>query len=439
MGSSSIAEKIESTVASIRLIDTHEHQVTEELRLSGQADLFFWIVQPWGFTQNTDSDLLAAGMSEEDRVFISDSKNEDELRWTKLASYWEETKYTSYAMPLRIAARDIHGIEDINDSTWRDLNQKIIASNRPGLRQELLHNRAGIDLLILDKIVWVDSSLQDGPPAGTVMVKRFDDITLEDNFVQPSPENIQAIARSYDLSIRSLEDLLMALDRAFEEILSRGYYVGLKSAIAYDRPLSFEEVSRERAEQVFGELLVRPVPQVDRKPFEDFMMHQVVRRAGRYGLPLQIHTGAQLGPGNDIRNARPTLLLNLIKTYPGTRFVLFHGAFPYMGELTTIVKNHANVYLDMCLMPVLSMSATREWLHKWLELLPLNKINLFGGDSMFLEGSYGHAVMTRRIASEVLTEKVEQGLFSLDEAVFIARRILRENAIELYGLKRFLD
>jgi predicted TIM-barrel fold metal-dependent hydrolase len=381
---------------------------------------------------------MAAGMSEEDRIFISDSKNDDGLRWDKLAPYWADTKNTSYSMPLRIAARDIHGIEDIDDSTWRDLNQRIIASNKPGIRRELVHERAGIDLLILDKIVWVDSSLRKGPPPGTVMVKRFDDFTLEDNFVQPSPEDIRAIAKNYDLKIRSMKDLLTALDMAFEEIVRCGYYVGLKSAIAYDRMLLFEEVRREKAEKILDELLVRPVPRPERKPFEDFMMHQVVCRAGQHGLPVQIHTGAQLGPGNDIQNARPSLLLNLIQKYPLTKFVLFHGAFPYMGELTTIVKNHANVYLDMCLMPVLSMRVTREWLHKWLELLPVNKINLFGGDSMFLEGTYGHAVMARRIATEVLTEKVEEGYLSSEEAIHIARRILRENAIELYGLERFL-
>jgi hypothetical protein len=89
-------------------------------------------------------------------------------------------------------------------------------------------------------------------------------------------------------------------------------------------------------------------------------------------------------------------------------------------------------------MPVFSMSVTREWLHKWIETLPVNKINFFGGDCLFLEGTYGHAVMARQIVSEVLSEKVERGYLSLDEALYIARRILRENAIDLYGLQRFL-
>jgi len=438
MTRSKIFQRIKAAVDSILLIDTHEHQVTETLRLSRQADLFFWIVQPWGFTQNTDSDLMAAGMSEKDRQFIADPANDPQERWSRLAPFWEFTRYMSYSLPVRIAARDLHGIPDIDNQTWRELNRRIIESNRPGISQEILHQKAGIDLLILDKIVWVDSSLQAGPPPRTVMVKRFDDYTLEDNFVQPSPQDIQAISARYGIVVRNLDDFLVALEKAFDEIVRLGYYVGLKSALAYDRSLHFEETPRAEAERIFKELLRRPLDRQKRKPFEDFMMHQVIRLAGEHELPVQIHTGAQLGPGNDITNASPTLLLNLFQKYPGTRFVLFHGGFPYMGELTAIAKNYANVYLDMCLMPVFSMSVTREWLHKWIETLPLNKINFFGGDCLFLEGTYGHAVMARQIVSEVLSEKVERGYLSLDEALYIARRILRENAIDLYGLQRFL-
>ena len=46
--------------------------------------------------------------------------------------------------------------------------------------------------------------------------------------------------------------------------------------------------------------------------------------------------------------------------------------------------------------------------------------------------------MARRVVSEVLCEKIESGYLSEDEARHIAVRILRDNAIELYGLQRFL-
>jgi len=438
MEHSAVYHRIKAAVDSISMIDTHEHQITEELRLRHGADLFFWLAQPWGFTQNTDSDMMSAGLTEEERVFITGKNNGDQARWDKMKPFWEAIKYTSYSMPVRIAARDLHGIEDINGTTWKELNRKIKDTDRPGVRQEILHRRAGIDLIILDKIVWVDSTSEAGPPSGTVMVKRFDDYTLDDNFVQPSPLDILAIQKRYGVELRTLDDFLLALDMAFQRIRDKGYYVGLKSAIAYDRGIEFRDTSREEAERLFVQLKEHTLPHSERRPFEDFMMHQVVRRAGENRMPMQFHTGAQLGPGNDITNTRPALLLNLFQKYPQTKFVIFHGAFPYMGELTAILKNYSNVYLDMCLMPVFSMSATREWLNRWLETVPVTKINVFGGDSMFLEGAYGHSVMARRIVAEVLTDKVEEGYLIEDEAVKIARMILRENAIEIYGLRRFL-
>jgi len=124
--------------------------------------------------------------------------------------------------------------------------------------------------------------------------------------------------------------------------------------------------------------------------------------------------------------------------YPETKFDIFHGSFPYMGELATLAKNFQNVYIDMCWLPIISPTAARLWLHQWLETVPVNKIMGFGGDYLFVEGTYGHSVIARQVVAETLAEKVEAGYLSLEEARYIARRILRDNAIELFRLERFL-
>ena len=109
-----------------------------------------------------------------------------------------------------------------------------------------------------------------------------------------------------------------------------------------------------------------------------------------------------------------------------------------MGELATLAKNFQNVYIDMCWLPIISPTASRLWLHQWLETVPVNKIMGFGGDYLFVEGTYGHSVIARQVVTETLAEKVEAGYLSLEEARYIARRILRDNAIELFRLERFL-
>jgi len=74
-------------------------------------------------------------------------------------------------------------------------------------------------------------------------------------------------------------------------------------------------------------------------------------------------------------------------------------------------------------------------LHEAIETVPSNKIFAFGGDFIIPEGAYGHSVMARRVVSRVLTEKVEDGYLTEDDAATLARRILRESPAALYRLK----
>ena len=71
-----------------------------------------------------------------------------------------------------------------------------------------------------------------------------------------------------------------------------------------------------------------------------------------------------------------------------------------------------------------------------LDTVPANKIHGFGGDYIFVEGTYGHAVMARREIARVLCEKIEEGTFDEDYAVQVGRMLLRDNPIENFGLEK---
>jgi predicted TIM-barrel fold metal-dependent hydrolase len=128
-------------------------------------------------------------------------------------------------------------------------------------------------------------------------------------------------------------------------------------------------------------------------------------------------------------------LTNVFLEYPQAKFDLFHGSYPYMGEALALVKNFSNAYLDLCWLYIISPTAAARMLHEAIEMVPANKIFAFGGDFIIPEGAYGHSVMARQAVSRVLTEKVEDGYLAEDEAVALARRILRENPAALYRLK----
>ncbi|MCW3978385.1 MAG: amidohydrolase, partial [Candidatus Bathyarchaeota archaeon] len=227
-----------------------------------------------------------------------------------------------------------------------------------------------------------------------------------------------------------------------------GKIVGVKIGLAYSRPIRFEKVPFSEAEEAFNEIYrtkrfkVNDTPEVwkmvpdpvgvDLRPMQDYLVHAMIGEAERRGLPVQIHTGLQEGNENILSNSNPELLVNLFMEYKDARFDIFHGSWPYCGELGALAKNFPNVYIDMCWMHIISPSRSRTALSDWLDEVPANKILGFGGDYLFVEGAYGHSVIARENIAKVLASKVDDGVYTIERAKKYASWLLRENASRLF-------
>ena len=217
-------------------------------------------------------------------------------------------------------------------------------------------------------------------------------------------------------------------------------FIAVKVGIAYERSLFFEDVSKEKAEEVFTKIMALHKNDAlqyngsDIKPLQDYMMHRLLDLARATNTPVEFHTGLQAGDGNIIENSNPALLSNLFLKYRDVKFILFHGGYPFGGELSTLAKNFRNVYLDMCWLYIISPSYSERYLHEWLETVPANKIMAFGGDFLNVEGVYGHLLFARQVVANALIAKVKDGYFTENEALKIAQMILHDNAIQLLKL-----
>jgi len=248
--------------------------------------------------------------------------------------------------------------------------------------------------------------------------------------------DLKNIEADTGVAIHALGDLRTAMRLTLERSLAEGA-VGVKIGLAYRRTIRFEKVAEADAERVFTRLfghLGEGTSWDEARPLQDYMIHQVVRAAIDHDVPIQIHSGLQEGNENLLTNSNPTLLANLFLEYREAKFDLFHGGYPYMGEALALAKNFQNVWLDLCWLHIISPSAAARMLHEAIEAVPANKIFAFGGDFIIPEGAYGHSVMARQIVSRVLTEKVEEGYLTEEEAATLARRVLRENPAALYKL-----
>ena len=443
---SELAARLGAVVDSIRLVDTHEHLLSEEERNRAAHDFGYL------FPHYASSDLVSAGMPpavlEAVRLtarpvliermarvgwirkpppFAAPTKPDCSLeeRWAALAPYWERIRHTGYGTCLRIAMRDLFGVPDLTGQTYAQLSEAIANSRRVGWYRHVLRERAGIAVSIQDDF---RTAVDRGLFVPVVRMEHFACATTRGDL-----RNIEA---DTGRAVHSLDDLVAAMQWALDRYLAEGA-VGVKIGIAYRRTIRFEKVTRGDAERAFSRFfagLGEGPSWEEARPLQDYMFHQIIRAAVDRDVPIQIHTGLQEGNGNILEHSNPLLLTNLCLEYSQAKFDVFHGGYPYMGELLALAKNFANVYLDLCWLYIISPSAGARMLHEAIETVPANKIFAFGGDFIIPEGAYGHSVMARRVVSRVLAEKVQDGYLSEEEAGALARRILRENPAGLYHL-----
>ncbi|MDO8587790.1 MAG: amidohydrolase family protein [Armatimonadota bacterium] len=421
MCQSSALESLRDFIRQVPLVDTHEHLDSEESWLSQKADISHL------FRHYASCDLVSAGMPPADLAQVRSEQVDSETKWELLEPYWIKARNTTYCRALDIAIRDLYGLPGLSRETYGSVMKKMDESRRPGWYREVLKDKANIEISVIVK--W-DPGLD---PDFFVQSINLDEFATVSN--RPSAN---ALAERTGKSIYSLQDLVSALDVTFEKLVADGA-VAIKCGLAYSRPIFFENATQHEAEQVFNRAFRRRGEGAswdECKPLQDFMIHQIVRRAEAHGLAMQFHTGIQEGNGNYVADTNPTRLTNLFMMYRNARFDIFHAGFPYSRELGVIAKNFPNVYPDMCWMHVIGAAPARNILDEWLDLIPANKILAFGGDYRMVEGVYGHSVIARENVARVLADRVERGDQTLDEAHEIAERILRLNARELFRLDR---
>ena len=441
---SNIADRIAEVVNGIWIVDTHEHLLSEEERARAAVDFSYL------FPHYASSDLISAGMPpalleavrlpirqvlldrtvrmRRPRPYPTPTRADMSLqqRWKAIEPYWEHIRYTGYGKCLRIAVRDLFGIPDISRQTYRQLSEAIAASNKPGWYKHVLKSKARITV-----------SIQDDGRADVNKTFFAPVVRLEHFAAARTREELAALETDSGLAIHSLDDLLKAMQKVLQGYLRDGA-VGIKIGIAYRRIIRFEKVAKADAERLFNRIaghLGEGLSWEEARPLQDYVIHQIIRAAIDHNVPVQIHTGLQEGNENILTNSNPMQLVNLFIEYREAKFDLFHGGYPYMGEALSLAKNFANVFLDLCWLHIISPSAGARMLHEAIETVPANKIFAFGGDFLIPEGAYGHSVMARQIVSQVLAEKVRDGYLTEDEALRLARLVLRENPAALYRLK----
>jgi len=195
--------------------------------------------------------------------------------------------------------------------------------------------------------------------------------------------------------------------------------------------LNYARPDHTEIESLFGR---RNLTELETHAVEDFLIHEVAERAGRFQLPYQIHVGYGSWQSNITAGANPLLLNPLIESHRRTQFVLLHGGYPFIGEMATLAKNHPNVFIEAGWLAYIAPAAYRRAVGEWLDSVPMNKILAFGADCLHIEQTLGALILTRRLLTRVLADKMADSDWVESLALECAARLFSRNAIELYHL-----
>lgn len=224
--------------------------------------------------------------------------------------------------------------------------------------------------------------------------------------------------------------------------------VAIKFTTAYYRSLDFAPVAETDARRIYeryiqdGNTQPRDYRTSDYRTLQDFLFRHIAREAGRVGLVVHVHTGGGAGPVFGTAGSNPLLLESVLNDFSlaQTIFILCHGGFPFDRGVKTLIQK-PNVYTDVSGMTFFSSRHDlSETLRLWLWAFP-EKV-LFGTDAFTNTALRGWEEMTwlanrsgREALALALTGMMMDGDISRTRAEEVARLLLRDNAVKLYGLQ----
>ena len=360
---------------------------------------------------------------------------------------------TPFPYPVRLCVTNPEYVE-----AWRALygypHEDMTDDHAREALQTKLHlmQQKGVDYpsWVLDQ-AGIERALVTMPSLGPGLTRpRFLWVPYADELLFPFAGNQGAIqaaeeGSSPEKTPGTLEEYLDRVVKGQLEQWKAAGAVAIKFGIAYRRSLHIGNVSLVEAQSIYeqrgqgGRLSA-----VDEKALQDLIFRAIAREAGQLGFSVHIHTGIGAAPYFNISGSNPLLLESVFndETLRQTNFVMLHGGWPFERQAGVMLIK-PNVYADFSSQTFLrSTQALSKVLEEWLAWYP-EKV-LFGTDAYsddtplanWEEKIWLTTRTSRQALALALTRMMRAGEIARPRAKELARLVLRDNAIKLYGLEK---
>lgn len=439
---SPVLSRLLDRIAQMPVVDCHEHlrgpkrdlEVFPTEPISALTVLYFI------------SDLWAAGASDKEIMLLQSEKATTDEKWPVFSRLWALTEHTAYARVTKLVLKEVFGVDKLTRESLDRVAEQLATRDQSYYLKAI--QDVGIKAVIADIIF---------PPPWERHVRYFASPTLKDflegDFPLPdiwhpvfnipyyheirTREFIDFVGGLAEVNVTSLAGYEEAMFELVKRAKSQGV-IALKDQSAYRRAVAYDLPVQSDAERIYNKLLIDPRNQLawpEAKPLDDYLFHQFMRFARELSLPVQIHTGHLALIRNRVSHANAAHLASVLELHSEVQFDLFHGNWPYMGDLLFLGKNYPNVTLDLCWVHIVDPLYAQELLKRAVMTVPHAKIFGFGGDYWISsEHSAAHLRVAREVIASALTDLVECGWLEEEEALSIAADWLYNNPNRFYKL-----
>jgi len=378
------------------------------------------------------SDLVSAG-GEALMGKLNDQSIPTQEKWPIFEKLWNRTKHTAYARVTRLMLRNFYGEQEMTLEAVKRVGRKLLK-----LKDEKVYAQILDKAHIKCRLVNVNPDLKDFI-SGKYKMYPLDRLLIPlpgFHSVRTQP-GVEGFARIVDGSVTDLDEYLDACMMIFSKMKDAGA-VGFKDQSAYSRTIRYDNVPRSKAERLFNFMMEDPRRSLgwpEAKPLDDYLFHAFMKMAGKLGLPVQIHTGHMAGWRNEIVKTNAAKFTSVLELHRNVNFDLFHGNWPYLGELLYLAKNYPNVAIDCCWVNIIDPFYTEQLMANSIVTVPHSKIHGFGADyGDCVEYAACHLEVARDVIAGALARSVSRGWLERADVEKVAGDWLFNNPNEFFRL-----
>jgi len=439
MSAEKLVCSVEEALAEVPILDPHTHLVGGKLGARGLHDILLYHM--------VVSDLYAAGCPSGGRLTEYPgwpSVDEASHRICEAIPFLPSIRNTSCYWALRIALRDLYQwTEPISTDNWRDLDAVIreraddrswhhTVLEKAGIRRtgtEIARREGGQD----------DDRLQYSLEWGfftRCQWGEYDTALYElERCWGRTPESPAPIGSGRRLDtecrVETLDDVQVAMRHyvgsiPYEQLIATA--TGISTDIDY-RLVSDDEMT--------GALARRNIAGVaERDAYASYILELLLSGLETHGsqLVFQFSLGAEPLPhesGCRLNQRTVGQLAELIARHPKIHFQCLLASRHANQSLCTLARELPNFSLVGYWWHNFFPDAIRQIIAERLEMLPLNKQIGFFSDAYCVEWAYAKSVLVRKQMALVLSQKIEQGQYTRNDALSIATAVLYESPQQL--------